>query len=615
MPLSSDRAFAASDAAPNVESFGRLKTGTSIAQARADFSGMMGTLVAERGEPLRGNAAKLEPFADQFIAPNIRQANRTMFIAVLLVLLIACANVASLVLARFAARARELAVRSALGASRHQLMVQVLTETFAIAASATVLGWFGAVLADHLMQGIMSKTPMQMPYWLDKSADMKDVLFAAGIALVATLLAGLAPALRAGRIDVQSVLRQGGGIGERGRLARFLVAGEVALCMILLVGSGVAIRSALSAQQATLGITTDGVLTGRIGLFESSYPDAASRERFVEKLTPKLAELPGVRHVGFASTLPLMGYERQEYGKVGDSIDPDVHLPQAWASSVSRGFFDVFGIALREGRLFDARDTASSPLVAVVSASLAAAAWPGQDPIGKRVRLSPKDADSPWLQVIGVVTNSVQADYLVTSGTITAHRGDGNVFRPLAQNPPAFVSVALSADGDVAALSESMRDAVRSVDADLPVYWLRPMSEWRDKLFWGSDILAMLFSIFAGFALLLAVAGIYAVLAFDVARRTREIGVRRALGADVHNVLAMVLRRGGMQVLAGLVIGVPLALLFSRALAGLMMPGTDTDPIVYIAVIAALLLAVVAAAIVPARRALRVDPMVALRDE
>ena len=615
MPLSSDRAFAASDSAQDVKAFGRLRDGDSIAQAQSDFTGMVKVLASERSEPLRGDAAKVQPFADEFILPQIRDANRAMFIAVLLVLLIACANVASLVMARFATRTREFAVRSALGASRRRLIVQVLAETILISLCATALGWFGATAAAHMMDRFMQATPAQMPYWLDRSTDLHDVLFAGGIALLSALAAGLLPALRTGRVDVQSVLRQGGGIGERSKLSRVLVAAEVALCMVLLVGSGIAIRSAITSQETPLGITIDGVLTGRIGLFESRYPDNASRERFVEALQPRLAALPGVTAVAFASTLPLMGYERQEYGKVGDSTDRDAHLPQAWASSVNNGFFDVYGIALREGRMFDARDNANSVPVALVSASLAEAAWPGQSAIGKRVRLSPKDESSQWLEVVGVVSNSLQADYLATYVTIAAHRGDGNVFRPIAQNPPSFVSVAVRSDGDAATLANSMQDAVRSVDADLPVYWLRPMSEWRDRMFWGSDILANLFGVFAAFALLLAVAGIYAVLAFDVAQRAREIGVRRALGANSRGVLMMVLRRGLVQVLIGIAVGIPLALVFARALDSMVITGTAADPLIYFGVAGVLLLAVIAAALVPARRALRVDPMVALRNE
>ncbi len=615
MPLSTDRAFAQSDAAQMVETFGRLHHGTSIAQARDEFGQLIVALAAERTKPLRGDRAKVEPFADAFILPQIRAANVAMFIAVLLVLLIACANVASLVLARFSARTRELAVRAALGASRRRLMVQVLTETFTIAALATALGWIGARVAAHVMEGVMQGSAAQLPYWIDPSTDLRDVLFSGGIAMLAALAAGLAPALQAGRVDVQMTLRQGGGIGERGRLSRMLVAGEVALCVILLVCAGVAIRSSLQAQQAPVGIDSNGVLTGRIGLFDARYPDAATRERFIDTLAPRLHALPGVSDVAFASTLPLMGYERQPYAKVGDDTGRDAHLPQAWASSVSPSYFKVFGIALREGRNFDNRDTEKSVPVAIVSASLAAASWPGRSAIGQRLRLSPDDPDSAWLEVVGVVANSLQADYLMTSATIAAHRGDGNVFRPITQNPPAFVSVALRADGDIGALGEGMRSAVRSVDADLPIYWLRPMSEWRDRMLWGSDILSHLFTVFAAFALLLAVAGIYAVLAFDVSRRTREIGVRRALGAEPRNVLAMVLRRGGTQVLTGLAIGVPLAIVSARALANLVMPEASKDPWVYFGVIGVLLIAVIAAAVLPARRALRVDPMVALRDE
>lgn len=615
MPLSSDRAFAASDAAQEVKAFGRLRDGDSIAQARSDFAGMIKVLANERSEALRGDAAKVQPFADEFILPQIRVANRAMFVAVLLVLLIACANVASLVLARFATRSRELAVRAALGASRRRLIVQVLAETLIVSLCATALGWLGSMIAAQMMDRFMQSTPAQMPYWLNRSTDLRDVLFAGGIALLSALAAGLLPALRTGRVDVQSVLRQGGGIGERSKLSRVLVAGEIALCMVLLVGSGIAIRSSITAQDTPLGITVDGVLTGRIGLFESKYPDNASRERFIDALQPRLAALPGVTSVAFASTLPLMGYERQEYGKIGDSTDRDAHLPQAWASSVNNGFLDVYGIALREGRMFDARDNANSVPVALVSASLAEAAWPGQSALGKRVRLSPKDESSQWLEVVGVVSNSLQADYLANNVTISAHRGDGNVFRPIAQNPPAFVSVALRSDGDVNALSNGLQAAVRSVDADLPVYWLRPMREWRDRIFWGSDILANMFSVFAAFALLLAVAGIYAVLAFDVAQRAREIGVRRALGANTRSVLSMVLRRGVIQVLLGIGIGIPLAMVFARALDSMVTPGTAADPLIYFGVAGVLLLAVIAAALVPARRALRVDPMVALRSE
>lgn len=614
-PLGLDRIAAEDESAPLVNGFGRLRDGQSQPQARAEFATLVSNLAEQRKEKLRGEAASVVTLGDYFVLPQIRQANVAMFVAVLLVLLIACANVASLVMARFAARARELAVRSALGAGRSRLIQQVLCETFLLALAATLLGWLATLAAARVMEGVMSDTPAQTPYWVDFSGDARDWIFTAGIALVTALVAGLVPALRAGRVDVQAVLRQGGGIGERGRLARLLVGAEVALSLILLVGAGMAIRSAVSAQAKPLGIDTDQVMTARIGLPAARYADPASRGRFADSLSERLAQLPGVRRATVASSLPLMGYERQDYARDGEVVDRDSSLPQAWASSVGDGFFEVFGIRLREGRLFDARDRTDSVPVAVVSARLAETAWPGQSAIGKHLRLSPREDGSESLEVVGVVADSVQANYFEESARLAAHRGDGNVFRPASQTTPAFFSVAVRADGDAAALGQSIREAVLAIDADQPVYWLRSMDEWRERMLWSSDLLASLFSIFAGFALLLAVAGIYAVLAFDVARRTREIGVRRAMGADSKAILGMILARAGRQVIGGLLIGLPLAWLCSRALAGLTLNGSGSDPWVYIGVVGVLLLAVLVAGLLPTRRALRVDPMVALRDE
>ena len=615
LPLSLDRAVADGNEAV-IETFGRLREGVTPAQAQTQFDGLMQTLASERGKPLRGDAAKVEAFSDAFILPQIRQSTTAMSIAVLLVLLIACANVASLTLARFSARTRELGVRSALGASRRRLVGQVLAETLIIAAAATALGYFAASLWVRSGEGTDSLAG-NLPYWIDFRGDVRDAAFAAAIAFAAALLAGLAPALRSSRLDVQASLSAGGntGLGNVRGPGRFLVSAEVALGVILLIGAGVAIRSALDAQASELGIRTQGILTGRIALSETDYPEAAARERFALELERKLGALPGVESAAIASTLPLMGYERQEYAKVGDAVDADTRLPQAWSTRVSDRFFDTFGVALREGRLFDARDRADSTPVAIVSAAFAARVWPGQSALGQRVRLQPQRGEKPWMEVVGVVADSVQSDYIQTDATNPAHRGDGNVYRPLAQDPPAFVSFALRASGDAGALGESVRGAVRSIDADLPVYWLRPIEEWRARIFWGTDLLARMFGAFAVFAVLLAAAGIYAVLAFDVTRRTREIGLRRALGAPAGSVLAMVLRRGGRQIAVGLAAGLPLAFAFTAMLAQMLMPGSRSDPLVYLAVVGVLGVAVLFAAWLPARRALRVDPMVALRNE
>lgn len=616
LPLSTDRAGAPGEDGALVKSFGRLREGTSLAQAQAQFDALTKTLAAERGRPLRGDAAKVEPFADEFILPQIRQGTAAMSLAVLLVLLIACANVASLMLARFSARTRELGVRAALGANRRSLIRQVLAEAFVVAALATALGYFAATLWVRHSDGSTADAG-NLPYWVDFGTDARDLAFCALVAFGSALLAGLIPALRSSRLDVQASLRAGGAasLGDGRGPGRFLVSAEVALSVVLLVGAGVAIRSALDAQHSETGIRTEGVLTGRIALFEADYPDAEARQVFARELERTLSALPGVESTAVASTLPLMGYERQEYAKVGDTVDTDARLPQAWSTRINDGFFDTFGIALREGRRFDARDRADSTPVAIVSAAFAARAWPGQSAIGQRVRLQPKEGEKPWMEVVGVVADSLQSDYLQTSATNPAHRGDGNVYRPLAQDPAAFVSFALRTRGDAAALGGSVRETVRSIDANLPVYWLRPMEEWRQRIFWGTDLLARMFGAFALFAVLLAAAGIYAVLAFDVSARTREIGVRRALGAPAGSVLAMVLRRGGRQVAIGLAVGLPLAVAFTTMLAQMLMPGSRSDPSVYAAVTGVLALAVLLATWLPARRALRVDPMVALRNE
>ncbi len=616
LPLATDRASAPGEDGALVQAFGRLREGVSLAQARERIDALVQTLAAERSEPLRGDMARVEAFANEFIQPQIRQSTLAMFVAVLLVLLIACTNVAALMTARFGARTRELAVRAALGASRRRLAVQIITEALVIAGLATALGWCGASLwVAH--GGVDEAMADNLPYWVDYRTDVRDLLFAGAIAFLAALGAGLAPALRSSRLDVHAGLAGKTQAGERPRGAgRFLVSGEIALGLVLLVGAGATIKSALDAQHTDTGLRIDGVLTGRLALFEADYPDPGARARFARALQDELATLPGVDASSVASTLPLMGYERQEYARAGDPVDVDARLPLAWSSRVSDDFFATFGVGLREGRLFDARDHADSIPVAIVSAAFAAKAWPGQSAIGQRVRLQPRDGEMPWMEVVGVVADSLQSDYIVTSATAAAHRGDGNIYRPLVQDPPAFLSFAVHAGGgDAAALGESIRHAVRTIDPNLPVYWLRPMQEWRNRLFWGQDILARMFSAFAIFAVLLAAAGIHAVLAFDVAARTREIGVRRALGAPPGKVLALVLRRSARQVLIGLGIGLPLAFGFTLLLGQMLMPGTRSDPLVYLAVVATLALAVGFAAWLPAWRALQVEPMVALRSE
>ncbi len=609
MPLTMDRTMAESDAAPAVEAFGPLRAGVSVAQAQQELTMLLGSAALRRAAEEPAHLADVKPLDQIYVPARLLRSTSAMSIAVMLVLLISCANVASLMLARFSNRRRELSVRAALGASRRRLMRQVFSETTIIAILATLLGYAGARAGGYVMMQALDKVPGHLPYWVDFEVTFADVLFSVGIGGFVALVSGWLPARRVAGHDPRRGLGHGGpaSIGANRGRGRFLVAFEVALCTALLASAALAIDSSIKAQQYPLGINSDGILTGRIGLTDDRYRDPDARVRFFGLLQARLHDLPGINAVALSSSLPLMSYERSVYERIGEEGETDDRRARAWNASVSEDYFAVFGIALREGRLFDTRDRRESAPVAVVSSQFAANAWPGKSALGQRLRLDPDDQASPWLEVIGVVADNLMGSPL--------WGGENNVFRPLAQDPAASVSFAVRAASPLPTLSEATRAAVAEIDRDLPVYWMRSMNDWRAQTFWPQTMLTRLFGIFAAFALVLAISGIYAVMAFDVAGRVAEIGVRRALGAEARGILSLILRRAGRQVLVGLIIGIPMAAGFSVLLAHNLMPGAAVDPLAYLSALIVLLGAVALATAIPARRALRVDPMEALRHE
>lgn len=609
MPITMDRALADSEGAPTVEAFGHLRANVSASQAQDELTTLLAAAPLNPASESILRLANVKPMDQVYVPARMLRSTSAMSIAVVLVLLISCANVASLMLARFSNRRRELSIRSALGASRRRLMRQVFSETTIIAVLATLLGYAGARAGGYLMMQALDKVPGHLPYWVDFTVTFSDVLFSIGIGGLVALVAGWLPARQVAVSDPREGLGHGGpaSIGADRRSGHVLVAFEVALCTALLASAALAIDSSIKAQQYPLGIDSDGILTGRIALTDDRYRDAAARTRFFGLLQARLDDLPGAEAVALSSSLPLMSFERSEYERIGDETPAEGGRARAWNASVGNDYFAVFGIALREGRLFDAQDRAGSAPIAVVSSQFAATAWPGKSAVGQRLRLSPDDKDSPWLDVVGVVADNLMGSPL--------RGGENNVFRPLAQDPVVSVSFAVRAASQSPALFEASRAAVAAIDRDLPVYWMRSMNDLRAQTYWPQTMLTRLFGIFAAFALVLAISGIYAVLAFDVAGRRSEIGVRRALGADGLSVLALILRRAGRQVIVGLIVGVPLAAAFSLLLAQNLMPGAAVDPLAYLSALVVLLVAVAVAAAIPLRRALRVDPMVALRNE
>jgi predicted permease len=596
-----------------VEVFGRLKPGVDLAQARGDIA----TIAAQLGRDFPATNQDLEPvvkpYKEEFVGNQTKQIIGTMFVAVVLVLLIACANVANLILARNTGRTRELAVRTALGASRWQIVRAMLAEAVVIAFVGAALGLLIAHLGVTAMDRALVASEDPPPYFIDFTIDWRVGAFAFGIALFTGFVAGLLPALRASRADVNGVLKDAGrGSAGQGlaKLTRALVIGEIAMSCVLLVSAGLTVRSVLAASEVEIGARTDGVLTGRIGLFDSAYPTVEDRRRFFEQLERRLAEVPGGEAVAITQSVPLSFMPYEEALPDGD---PAPALAGDYRGTgevvISPGFFAALEVPLREGRVLTDADRDGAALVAVANQEFVKRVLGGKPAIGARVRLGRLDEpDAEHVTIVGVV-----GDVL--------HQGDLEsgvqpvLYRPLAQTDLRFGSFVVRTSGDPLALASAVRRAVQEVDRDLPVYWLRTLDDWLRIALFDHRLIGVLFGVFALFALLLAAAGIYAVLAFAVGTRTREIGVRRALGAQDQGILRMVMGQGLTQLAVGLGVGLLLAVGFAQALGSFLLHVSTFDPVTYLGVLAMLGLVTALACLVPALRALKVDPMEALRYE
>jgi len=592
----------------------RLAPGVSLGQAQAEMD-----TIADRFErqypdvypAASGFGIHLTPLHEQIVG-DVRPALTVLMGLVGLVLLIACANVANLILARSADRTKEVAVRASVGAGRADLLRQLLTESVLLAVAGAALGLLFAAGGLKVLRAV---DPADLPRLGEVGIDGSVLLFTVAIAIVTGVAFGLVPALRGSRPDLQSTLKEGGrtdaGAGGRGRLRSALVVAEVALALIVLVGAALMVRSFLDLRAVDPGFSPDGLLTAQLYLSPTRYPEGHQKVAYGQRLLERLRSVPGVRSAGAVSGLPMS----QVQMTVETDVEGDVRAETAarpvfdWRP-VSPGYFETMEIPLVEGRTFDQRDHAEAQPVCVVSADLARRFWPGESALGKRLMLLAGQPNGPeWRTVVGVVGP-------VRALSLEGDEAVGQVYTPMPQSPLPFFSVALRTEGaDPEALAGAVREAIWSVDADQPVENIQTMDQILREAAAGKQGYALLLTLFAGVALALAVVGVYGVMAYSVARRTREIGLRMSLGADRRDVLSLIVGRGALLAAVGLVLGTGLALVAGRFLAGLLYGVTAHDPGTLAGAALVLGALVVAASLIPALRATRVDPIVSLRSE
>lgn len=609
VPMSLETANLKRSESPSVEVFGRLKEGVTLSEAQAEFRTIAARIAKEFPDTNKNLTTSLKPFAHEYVGKETRIVILTMFGAVLLVLMIACANVANLTVVRMIGRSREFAIRAALGAGRWRLIGQVLTECILISLIAGVLAIFLAdYAARYTFDTLRANPDMSPPFWVTEGTDWRVVVFSISMALITAVLAGLLPALRASRNDLNTALHQGGwGLAQPlGRTSRVLVTSQIAFSCVLLIVAGLMTRSVLNLNDVNVGANVKNVLTGRIALFESKYPDTDSRIRFYDSVLQKLSALPQTKGVTMSTSLPgtFSGYN---FFSTDQMKGDEERLPVTWDIVIAPNFFKVMEIPVLSGRSFDSRDHKDSQKVAIVNQMMVDRSWPGQSAIGRRIRLGQKDDQGEWLTIVGVVPTVVQERL--------EEEVHPAVYVPYTQADSRFMSLIVRTERDPSQSMEALRKAVEQLDPDLPVYWLRSLEEFIRMNRFDSNFMATLFSIFAGVAIILAAAGQYSVLAYVVGQRTKEIGVRRALGALDRTILKLFLNQGLAQLFLALAIGLPLAIGFGKLLASQFFGVSVFDPVTLTVVPLTLLAISVIAAIFPARRALHVDPAVALRAE
>ncbi|MFL6290779.1 MAG: ABC transporter permease [Thermoanaerobaculia bacterium] len=589
---------------------GRLQRGVSLEKAETEMIGIASRLEKQYPDSNSKWTVDLIPMKE-IMVEDIRPVLMILLVAVAFVLLIACANVANLLLARVASRERELAVRAALGASRSRLVRQMLVETAILFVAG---GALGLLLAHWGVKALVALDPEGIPRAREIGVDGRVLAFTFLVSLATGVLFGLVPALSATGRRLYEALKEGGRAmagGVHGRLMRNLLVGfEVAVALVLLVCAGLLIQSFARLSGVDPGFRSQGVLTARIAIPESKYPDEERQALFYGRLLERLAAIPGVEGAATIYPLPLGGSNMiLTFVVEGRPVPPPAEAPNTNVRMISPDYFRVMGIPVIQGRAFEPRDREGAEEVVIVNQTLAARIWPGQSPIGKRFTFGdPADSEDPgWRTVVGVVGD-------VRHDTLDQEKAS-EAYWPVAQGPATDTALVLRTSGDPVQLAAPLRAAVRELDRDLPLERIEPMEEVVSKALAQSRFKTLLLSLFAGLALGLAAVGVYGVVSYSVAQRTHEMGIRLALGARPGQVQRMVLLQGMRVVLISSAVGIAAALFATRFLREQVYGVSATDPATFLIVPLVLFSVALLANWVPALRATRVDPLEALRYE